>query len=69
MSTEQATRNEAGYVSCTECGWKVRHPREYHPFVACIIVTATGCDPLPYLREVATDMARVDEIGVYGADR
>ena len=48
---------------CTNCGWKVRNPREYHPLVACWIVQATGRDPLPYLRTVAEDMAHVDKLG------
>jgi len=43
-------------LKCAECGWTVRHPREYHPFIACIIVKETGHDPLPYLRQVVADM-------------
>ena len=58
MSTD--TRN---VFRCTECGWQ-RKPREYHPLIACWIVKATGRDPKPYLREIAADMAHVDEDGI-----
>lgn len=39
-------------LRCAECDWPIREDREYHPYVACLIVKATGNDPLPYLREV-----------------
>ena len=52
-------------LRCTNCGWITRQPREYHPYVACIIFKATRRDPLPYLRQVAADMATVNEHGQF----
>ena len=54
---------------CAECGWLTRVDREYHPYVACLIVKATGNDPLMVMRHIAAEVATLNDKGQFPVTR